>query len=131
MQTALLKIILLASVSDGEIQAPELTLMNQIKDLHPELRQVSEKEIQEATVDIYNKLSAGMDFEHIITQLAKDMTQGQKEKAYALSVEVCAADFGISLEERGFLQELENQFSISPELKSAVLKSIKLRYSID
>ena len=47
--------------------------MNQIKDLHPELRQVSEKEIQEATVDIYNKLSAGMDFEHIIAQLGKDM----------------------------------------------------------
>ena len=47
MKTALLKIILLASVSDGEIQAPELSLMNQIKDLHPELRQVSEKEIQE------------------------------------------------------------------------------------
>ena len=45
MKTALLKIILLASVSD-EIQAPELSLMNQIKDLHPELRQVSEKEIQ-------------------------------------------------------------------------------------
>ena len=89
MKTALLKIILLASVSDGEIQAPELSLMNQIKDLHPELRQVSEKEIQEATVDIYNKLSAGMDFEHIIAQLGKDMTQG-KEKAYALSVEVCA-----------------------------------------
>ena len=131
MQTSLLKIILLASVADGEIQPPELALMNQIKDFHPELKQVSEKEIQEASVDIYNKLSAGMDFEHIIAQLAKDMTQEQKEIAYALSVEVCAADFGISLGENDFLQELAKQFSISSDVKSVVKKSIKLRYSID
>lgn len=131
MQTALLKIILLASVADGEIQPSEFALMNQIKDLHPNLKQVSDKEIQEASVDIYNKLSAGIDFEQIIAQLATDMTQEQKETAYALSAEVCAADFGISSVEKDFLQELASQFSISSDLKNVVLESIKLRYSID
>lgn len=131
MQTSLLKVILLASVADGEIQPSELTLMNQVKDLHPELKQVSEKEIQEASIDIYNKLSAGMNFEHIISQLAKDMSQEQKEIAYALSAEVCAADFEVLSGEKGFLQELESQFSISSDIKSVVKKSIKLRYSID
>ena len=53
MQTSLLKIILLASVADGEIQPSELTLMNQVKDLHPELKQVSEKEIQEASIESF------------------------------------------------------------------------------
>ena len=131
MPQSLMKIIILASVSDGEIQPSELEMMNQVKALHPVLKKISENDVQEATADIYNKLTAGMEAKHIIEQLGSLMTQNQKNTAYALAKEVCSADYQILPAENEFLGELEKQFGISKKLKDALELSIKTRYIID
>lgn len=131
MPQSLLKIILLASVADGEIQPSELAMMNQIKASHPTLKKIKDSEVQEASADIYNKLSAGMELKHIIEQLGESMSETQRNTAYALAKEVCAADYEMHPAENDYINELETQFSISDRVKDIVNESIKIRYAID
>ena len=70
MKAKFLKIVMLAAVSDGEIQPAELEMLNQIKRQHPEFKSVSDDDGRAAMADIYNKLSAGMETKHIIEQLS-------------------------------------------------------------
>ena len=131
MPQSLLKIILLASVSDGEIQPSELAMMNQIKAAHPTLKKITDSEVQEASADIYNKLSAGMDFKHIIEQISENMSETQRNTAYALAKEVCAADYELHPTENDYIKELEKQLGISDDIIYLVNKSIEIRYAIE
>lgn len=131
MPQSLLKIILLASVSDGEIQPSELAMMNQIKTSHPTLKKMKDSEIQQASADIYNKLSAGMDFKHIIAQLSENMSEAQRNTAYALAKEICASDYEMHPAENDYIKELEKQFSIDENIIDIVNKSIEIRYTIE
>ena len=60
MDAKFLKIVMLAAVADGEIQAEELDMLNQIKKAHPELKDIPDEAARASMADIYNKFSAGM-----------------------------------------------------------------------
>ena len=47
MDAKFLKIVMLAAVADGEIQAEELDMLNQIKKAHPELKDIPVEYIHE------------------------------------------------------------------------------------
>jgi len=130
MNSKFLKIVLLAAVSDGEIQTEELEMLSQIKKSHPELKKISDEDSQIALADIYNKLSAGMETKHILEQLADSFTQMEKNAAFALAKEVCAADFRVMPAEKDFLELLVTVWGIPEDVVSAVDTSISLRYSI-
>ena len=128
MNTTFLKIILLAAVSDGQIQPEEIKMLTQFKNAHPQFKTIPDQTAQEALADIYNKFSAGMETKQILEQLAEHLTMSNKETAYALAKEVCASDFNLSEPENEFLKMIENQWGISQVTIAAVEKSIKLRY---
>ena len=58
MDAKFLKIVMLAAVSDGQIQAEELEMLNQIKTL-TELKSISDEAARAAMADVYNKFAAG------------------------------------------------------------------------
>jgi len=128
MDPKFLKVVILAAVSDGEIQYEELEMLNQIKDNHPELKTVSHKIVQEAMAEIYNQVSAGMEISYIIQQLGESFSEIQKHSAYALAREVCAADFQVQSSERNFLTQLEEIWSVPENVIESINKSIELRY---
>ncbi len=130
MDAKFLKIVMLAAVSDGQIQPEELEMLNQIKNSHPELKSISDEAARAAMADVYNKFAAGMETKHILDQLGDEFSDREKESAFALAKEVCAADFNIHPNETAFLQLVVNMWSISEETIKAVNKSIELRYSI-
>jgi uncharacterized membrane protein YebE (DUF533 family) len=128
MEAKFLKIVLLAAVSDGEIQSEEIEMLNQIKNSHPSFRDISDDDAQSAMADVYNKVSAGMEIKHILDQLENNFSENEKHSAYALAKEVCVADFNILPAEKDFLNLLSETWKIPEEIKSAIDKSINLRY---
>lgn len=130
MKTKFIKIVLLSAVSDGEIQPAELAMLNQIRMSHPAMKHISDEEFQTALADIYNKFAAGMETAQILEQLGKQFNEEEKHSAYALGMEVCAADYAVLDAEKDFLDLLEKKWSIPKSIKTAVKKSIQLRYSI-
>jgi tellurite resistance protein len=130
MDAKFLKIILLAAVSDGEIQGEELELLNQVKKSHPELKKIPDEVARMAMADIYNKFSAGMETKYILEQLGSEFNKQEKESAFAMAMEVCAADYNILPAESDFLQLLVVIWAIPDDVVNVVKESIKLRYSI-
>ena len=130
MSDTLIRVLILATVSDGEIQKEELDIINTLRKSHASLSRVSDQEVQVAIVDIYNKLSAGMEAEHIIGQLGNELDVGERNSAYAIAKEVCAADFKILPAETEFMDLLERVWGIPEDIQIAVNSSLKLRYSI-
>ena len=130
MDAKFLKIVMLAAVSDGQIQKEELDMLNQIKNSHPYLRNIDDDAGRNAMADIYNKFAAGMETKHILEQLGGEFSGEEKNAAFALAKEVCAADFNLHPNETAFLRLLIEMWSISQETVAAVDRSIELRYSI-
>ena len=130
MDAKFLKIVMLAAVADGEIQGEELEMLNHIKQSHPELKNIPDEAARAAMADVYNKFSAGMETKHILEQLGEEFNQKEKESAFAMAKEVCAADFNILPAETEFLQLLIEMWSIPEDVIQIVNKSVELRYSI-
>ena len=121
----------MAAVADGTIQPQESEMLSQMRSSHPLLRSISDKEAQQSTVDVYNKLSAGMDTRSIVDAIGKELTPEQREAAYAIAHEICAADFEVFPSESEFVRLLEKQWKVKASTKKAIEISIKLRYFTD
>jgi len=130
MPDKFLKVVVLAAVSDGEIQEAELAVVNNLKASNHFLRDISDVAAQSGVADVYNKLSAGMEAKHILEQIGSAFAETEKHQAYALAREVCAADHKILPAEADFITTLEEVWSIPKDVVDTVLKSLKLRYSI-
>lgn len=130
MDAKFLKIVMLAAVSDGQIQQEELEMLNQIKNSHPYLKNIDDEAGRLAMADVYNKFAAGMETKHILEQLAVEFSDEEKNAAFALAKEVCAADFKLHPNETAFLRLVIELWSIPEETVTAVNRSIELRYSI-
>ena len=124
-----LKVALLAAVSDGEIQPSELVMINKLKENHPIIQKISDTDAQQAAVDVYNKISAGMDLKYILQELREQLTERKQHAAYALAKEVIAADFKFDEREVTFISKLEKLWEIPTEIIHVVGDSIELRYN--
>ena len=123
-----LKVVLLAAVSDGEIQPPELEMIDKLKKNHPALKEITDLNIQEAIADIFNKISAGMDVKYIIQDLGDQLNEREQHAAYALAKEVVSSDFILEQNEKDFIGELEERWNIPSKIIEAINISIQLRY---
>lgn len=130
MDSKFLKVVMLAAVADGEIQVEELEMLNQIKKAHPQLKNIPDESARIAMADVYNKFSSGMEAKHILEQLGNEFNQNERESAFALAKEVCAADFQIMPAETDFIDLLAEMWSIPTDVVQSVDRSIKLRYSV-
>jgi len=131
MSTPYIQAMVLAAVSDGEIQQEELTVIHSYLNNLQALNKLSEKEFSVAVADTYNKVSAGMKVEHIVELIGQDLNADQKNIAYALAVEICHANFSYVPSERDYIHVLEEMWQIDPAIVNIVKGSCKLRYGIE
>jgi len=131
MATPYVQAMVLAAVSDGEIQQEELTIIHSYLNNLPALKQLSEQEFNSAVADTYNKVSAGMKIEHIVEHIGQDLNEEQRNIAYALAVEICHSNFCYVPSEKDYIQVLEKTWKISPDIISMVKGSCKLRYGLN
>lgn len=131
MNTNYLKIAIMAAVSDGSIQDAESAMLMKLRSSHPIFKSISDSEAQAATVDVYNKLSAGMEYKYILEDIGSQLSSDQKSAAYAIAREICVADFKMFPEENDFIILIEELWKIKKAVKSSVDRSIQLRYFTD
>ena len=124
----LIEIMLLAAVSDGLIDPEEKQLFQTYRQLYPPIRDITQAEFDEIMVKLFNKVTAGMKPHHMIEDIGENLSQPEKNKAYALALEVCAANFEMHPLETDFLNLLEGQWGITRKIKTALHTSVELRY---
>ena len=129
MDVKFLKIVVLAMDVDGEFQQQELDMLKHIITTHPEFRGISDSDTIQAMGELYNKISVGMERKHIVEQLTPEFNDTEKQMAFALASEICAADFNIVPAETDFLTMLIDMWAIPDDVVLCVRKSIALRYS--
>ena len=131
MSSPYAQILILAAVSDGEIQKEELDLIRSYLKNLKQLSQMTEEEFQEAAADVYNKINAGVESEYIIKKIGEQLDEEGKEVAYALAYEVCMSNYAYIDAEKNYIKTIEETWCISNDTSMAIKKSCRLRYGID
>ena len=130
MSKEILQVLLLAAASDGKIDPEEQQLLENYRKHYPPIRDLSQEEFNSEAVAVFNRISAGMKPEHIVDVLGEELSEENKNTAYALAVEVCASNFNIAPPENDFLSCLESQWKIKKKIIESVRLSSQLRYSV-
>jgi uncharacterized membrane protein YebE (DUF533 family) len=124
-----LKIMILAAVSDGEIQDEELHLIQMLRSNIPSLKALSEADFNGAVAEIYNALSSGIAVDLLVQNLGKELSPEERNRGYALAMEVCRANFDYIPVEQEFINELEVLWDIESSIVEAITVSSDLRYN--
>jgi len=130
MSTSLIKIVLLAAVADGEIQDEEKLLLQNYKERYPRLRGVTQKDYDNAQIELFNKVKAGVRIPHLIEDIGMDLSDDEKEIAYALTYEVCASNFHLAPQEEEILNTMKTVWKLKSGVVNSVKLSAKLRYDL-
>ena len=128
MSETYVKLVVLAAISDGEIQAEELALINSLRSNFQAMRGVDEQDFNNAVADVYNKVSAGMELHMILDVLGKDLSTHEKNVGYALAMEVVRSNFQYVDGEKTFINTLKELWAIDTHVLDAVELSASLRY---
>lgn len=130
MSTSLIKIVLLAAVADGEIQDEEKLLLQTYKQRYPRLRGVTQKDYDNAQIELFNKVKAGVRIPHLIEDIGMALSDDEKEIAYALTYEVCASNFHLAPQEEEILNTMKTVWKLKSGIVNSVRLSAKLRYDL-
>ena len=128
MSETYVKLVVLAAISDGEIQAEELALINSLRSNFQAMRGVDEQDFNNAVADVYNKVSAGMELHMILDVLGKNLSTHEKNVGYALAMEVVRSNFQYVDGEKTFINTLKERWAIDTNVLDAVELSAGLRY---
>ena len=130
MSKPLIQILVLAVTSDGEHHPEEKTLLESYKTYYPTIRSMSQQEIDTEVQAFWTKRDAGMEDADIIDGLGKQLSEDEKNTAYALAVEVCASNYEIAPSETTFIKCIEGHWKIKKKIIDAVKLSCQMRYSV-
>ena len=117
--------MVLAAKSDGKIQIEEKEFIKYFEKTYPVFQKITNEDKIEALT-----LIKSMNTEDILDKFNSEMSQSQKDIAYAFALEVCAMNFEMPESEAEYLQLLEKKFDISKKTKDFLEKSMKLRYDV-
>ena len=123
MGAYLYKVMALAARSDGNVDTYEKQILGSYLRYNRELLSMSDIEIKSARNDLESQNE-----EAIIKDLSENLSNEQKEKAYALAMEVCSINFQILPLEAEFLEKIRTKFGISAKVDRSLTVSRKLRY---
>lgn len=128
MSTKYIQIMCLAAQADRKIDPEEKQLIETYMKLYPPIRDLGVDEIKNQFVILNTRLMAGMKTKHIVEDIGDDLTDKQKNIAYALAVEMCYCNFNVLPEEQDLLDIIESEWKIKNPVISALKKSAMLRY---
>ena len=117
--------MVLAAKSDGKIQIEEKEFIKYFEKTYPVFQKITNEEKIEALA-----LVKSMNTEDILDKFTSEMSQQQKDIAYAFALEVCAMNFEMPDSEAEYLNLLEKKFNISKKNIDFLKNSVKLRYRV-
>ena len=117
--------MVLAAKSDGKIQIEEKEFIKYFEKTYPIFQKITNEDKIEALA-----LIKSMNTEEILDKFTSEMSQLQKDIAYAFALEVCAMNFEMPDSEAEYLKLLEKKFNISKKTIDFLKNSMKLRYDV-
>ena len=127
VQEALIWVMVTTAVADRTMTERELTQFERLIGFLPVFRgfEGSVGEIADAC-SLHLKSANGID--HILDKVVAALPERLYETAYALAIELAAADVDVKQEELVFLQILEDRFALSKLAVAAIEHSARVRY---
>ena len=130
MSVNLLTILIMAASADRVIAKTENNIINTYIELYPNLKSLSTEDIRFARETVRELINMN-GHTNFLETVGKEMSAEEKSVAYALALEVCAADFNMVIpQETDFLQLLVDKWSLNDELVKSLQQSVSLRYGI-
>ena len=126
-EEAILRLMYLAALSDGELCDIELNSIKTKLVTYPLLRNISTNQRNKILSDLLGTLQ-DRTTKDILKELKEKIPDKLKETAYAFALEVCAKDLVLHKDEISFLKYLAKLFNIDNETADALRKSINVRY---
>ena len=127
IQQAILELMYLAALSDGELCEIELNSITIKLKTYPLLINIGTNQKNKILSDLLGTLQ-DKTTKDILKEINEIIPDKLKKTAYAFALEVCAKDLVLHKNEISFLKYLAKLFNIDNETADALRKSIDVRY---
>ena len=125
-QRALLNLMLLTSTADSRLRDSELSIIDQLIRTLPVFIGIEHADLTRASSDLATLLADDDGVDQVVAAIVA-LPMSLRETAYALAVEVIAADGLASQEELQLLETLADATEIDPLMRTAIEASARVR----
>jgi tellurite resistance protein len=125
---ALIYAMVTLSAADRSMTDGELMKIGDVVKTLPAFREFDAEKLVKAAEACGALLQKDDGLDRVLSLIAQSLPQRLHETAYALAVEVAAADLHVEQEELRFLQMLRDRLDIDPLAVAAIERSARVRY---
>jgi uncharacterized tellurite resistance protein B-like protein len=126
---ALIYVMIMVSASDRKMKDAELSRIGSIVKRLPVFLDYDVTRLPQTAEACAETLASEDGMNHALDAVAQSLSPPLRDTAYALALEVAAADRRLSAAEIGILQLIADHLGIDPETASALEKSVSIRYA--
>jgi tellurite resistance protein len=126
---ALIYVMIMISASDREMKRIELSSIGSIVNRLPAFADYDVGRLPETAAACADTLATENGMNDALDGVAESLPPTLRETAYALALEVAAADRRLNPEELRLLQIIAERLEIDPETASALERSVSVRYA--
>jgi tellurite resistance protein len=128
--TALIYVMVTMSAVDARMNDEELARIGSIVRNLPVFNDYSDKQLVANAEDCASILNADGGLDAVLALVAEALPKHLHETAYALAVEVAAADLNVEQEELRFLQLLRDKFNLDKLIVAAIERGARARHAV-
>ncbi|MCF6200156.1 MAG: tellurite resistance TerB family protein [Hyphomicrobiaceae bacterium] len=125
---ALIYVMVTMSAVDRDMTDKEMLRIGQLVQNLPAFRDFDINQLVTTAEDCGQLLSKEDGLDRILNEVTANLPENLRETAYALAVEVAAADLDIKAEELRFLQLLRDTFNLDPLACAAIERGARARH---
>ena len=128
-QAALIYTMVIVSASDRQMPDTELSMIGQIVRGLPVFDGFESAKLMETAAACAEMLSIDEGLEAALQAIDNALPDGLRETAYALAVEIAAADRKVELEEMRILEMVRHRLDIDRLVATAIERAVRARYA--
>jgi tellurite resistance protein len=128
-QTALLYIMFTVAAADSQISSTELQKVDSLIRVLPIFEGINENRLKASLQECLAILEEGDGLHAVFALACESLEPRLRETAYAMAVEVAAADLSAKQEELLLLQMLRDELGLDKLVAAAIERSARARYA--
>ena len=130
LQDALIYVMVITSAADSSMTDRELFSMGDVVKTLPIFREFDQERLVKVAQDCGEMLQNNNGLDDVLTLVARSIPAKYRDTAYALAVEIAAADLDVKQEELRLLQMLRDRFGLDKLTVAAIERGALARYRI-
>lgn len=130
LQDALIYVMVITSAADSSMTDRELFSMGDVVKTLPIFREFDQERLVKVAQDCGEMLQNNNGLDDVLALVARSIPAKYRDTAYALAVEIAAADLDVKQEELRLLQMLRDRFGLDKLTVAAIERGALARYRI-